>query len=148
MNVSAATTAANNEVRKIIFLPSNENYPIHYSEPKAYHRRMRVMLVLLAVALLLIEFGGRIRSSATAINPKLVLAASPSAPKAHVDFDTQVKPMLQSTCRPCHFSGGQMYERLPFDKPATIRQLGTRLFTRIKEEDKRRLLEDFLAQSP
>ena len=110
--------------------------------------RMRVILVLLAVALLLIEFGGRARSNATAIDPKLVLAFRAPAPKARVDFDTQLKPMLQSTCMPCHFSGGQMYERLPFDKPATIRQLGTRLFTRIKEEDKRRLIEDFLAQSP
>jgi hypothetical protein len=36
----------------------------------------------------------------------------------------------------------------PFDRPATIRKLGTRPFTRIKEEDKRRLIEDFLAQSP
>jgi hypothetical protein len=49
---------------------------------------------------------------------------------------------------PCHFSGGQMYDRLPFDKPATIRKLGTRLFTRIKEENDRRLIEDFLTQSP
>jgi len=37
---------------------------------------------------------------------------------------------------------------LPFDKPATIRKLGTRLFTRIKEENDRRLIEDFLTQSP
>jgi len=111
---------------------------------------MRVILVLLAVVLLLIEFGGRSRSTAssTAVNSAPVAVAKASVPKARVDFDTQLKPMLQSTCMPCHFSGGQMYERLPFDKPATIRKLGTRLFTRIKEEDKRRLIEDFLAQSP
>ena len=114
---------------------------------------MRVILVLLAVVLLLIEFGGGARSSANsnAVNPGALAKASvakASVPRAHVDFDTQLKPMLQSTCMPCHFSGGQMYERLPFDKPATIRKLGTRLFTRIKEEDKRRLIEDFLAQSP
>ena len=41
-----------------------------------------------------------------------------------------------------------MYEQLPFDKPATIRKLGTRLFTRIKEENDRRLIEDFLTQTP
>lgn len=111
--------------------------------------RMRVILVLLAVVLLLIEFGGRARSTASsaAAGPMVPLAPA-SITKAHVDFDTQLKPMLQSTCMPCHFSGGQMYERLPFDKPATIRKLGTRLFTRIKEEDKRRLIEDFLAESP
>jgi hypothetical protein len=37
---------------------------------------------------------------------------------------------------------------LPFDNPATIRKLGPRLFTRIKEENERRLIEDFLTQSP
>ena len=111
---------------------------------------MRVMLVVVAVALLLLESGGNAKPAystqrSIAVAPS---SASTSAPTARVDFDTQIKPMLQSKCMPCHFSGGQMYERLPFDKPATIRKLGTRLFTRIREEDKRRLIEDFLAQSP
>ena len=47
---------------------------------------------------------------------------------------------------PCHFSGGKMYDRLPFDNPATIKKLGTRLFTRIKDERDRKLIEDFLTQ--
>ena len=107
---------------------------------------MRVTLVVVAVALLLLESGGNAKPAYSTARPAPV--ANSATPGAHVDFDTQVKPMLQSKCMPCHFSGGQMYERLPFDKPATIRKLGTRLFTRIKEEDKRRLIEDFLAQSP
>lgn len=108
---------------------------------------MRVMLVVVAMALLLLESGGSAKPAYT--TPRAApTSASTSAPTARVDFDTQIKPMLQSKCTPCHFSGGQMYERLPFDKPATIRKLGTRLFTRIREEDKRRLIEDFLAQSP
>lgn len=111
---------------------------------------MRVMLVVVAVALLLLESGGNAKP-AYSTHPSAAVAqasASTSAQRARVDFDSQIKPMLQSKCMPCHFSGGQMYERLPFDKPATIRKLGTRLFTRIREEDKRRLIEDFLAQSP
>jgi len=32
------------------------------------------------------------------------------------------------------------------NKAATIRKLGTRLFTRIKEANDRKLIEDFLAQ--
>ena len=47
---------------------------------------------------------------------------------------------------PCHFSGGKMYDRLPFDKPETIKKLGARLFTRIKDEHDRKLIEDFLTQ--
>jgi hypothetical protein len=109
---------------------------------------MRVTLVMVAAVLLLVESGRQTRPTAMGSAVASASVAHNSAPVAHVDFDTQIKPMLQSKCMPCHFSGGQMYERLPFDKPATIRKLGTRLFTRIKDEDKRRLIENFLAQSP
>lgn len=108
---------------------------------------MRVVFGVIAVAVLLVESGGVAKPVG---NTNLAAAAVPasSAPKARVDFDTQLKPIFQSKCMPCHFSGGQMYDRLPFDKPATIKKLGTRLFTRIKEENDRRLIEDFLTQSP
>ena len=102
-----------------------------------------MVLGLMAMALLLVESGGILR-------PVRSTNAAPATvsdtPKTQVDFDTQLKPIFQSKCMPCHFSGGKMYDRLPFDKPATIRKLGTRLFTRIKEENDRKLIEDFLAQ--
>ena len=63
-----------------------------------------------------------------------------------VDFATQIRPILEAKCQPCHFSGGTMYQRLPFDRPETIKTLGTRLFTRIKDENDRRLIRDFLSQ--
>jgi hypothetical protein len=62
------------------------------------------------------------------------------------DFATQVRPLLEARCMPCHFAGGKMYERLPFDRPETIKKLGTNLFTRIKDEKEQRLLKEFLAQ--
>ena len=72
---------------------------------------------------------------------------TPSAtPPARVDFTTHVRPLLESRCTPCHFPGGTMYQRLPFDRPETINTLGTKLFTRIKDEKERRLIRDFLAQ--
>lgn len=107
---------------------------------------MRVVLVLVALGLLLIESGGVARPA-----EGRVVAASvslPAAEKARVDFDSQVKPIFKSKCMPCHFSGGQMYDSLPFDKPETIRKLGTRLFTRIKEDEDRKLIEAFLTQQP
>src|SRR5947209_3224833 len=73
------------------------------------------------------------------------VAASTSTP-TKVDFATQIKPMLEAKCRPCHFSGGKVYERLPFDQPATIKTLGTKLFTRIKDENERALIRQFLSQ--
>ena len=107
---------------------------------------MRVVLFLIAMMLLLVEFGGAAKPARTTVLGSPASAAT--APKARVDFDTQVKPILQSKCMPCHFSGGQMYDRLPFDKPETIRKLGTKMLTRIKEQDERRLIEDFLTQTP
>ena len=63
-----------------------------------------------------------------------------------VNFETQIKPILANRCQPCHFSGGKVYQPMPFDRPETITTLGTKLLTRIKDEDERRLIRDFLAQ--
>src|SRR5215217_696180 len=109
---------------------------------------MRIVLVLIATGLLLVESGGVAKPAGTNSIVSSALVLTPSTTKARVDFDTQLKPILKSKCMPCHFNSGQMYERLPFDKPDTIRELGHRLFTRIREENDRRLIEDFLTQSP
>lgn len=53
--------------------------------------------------------------------------------------------MLERKCVPCHFEGGKMYQRLPFDRPETIVRLGARLFTRIKDEPERDVIRRFLA---
>lgn len=75
-------------------------------------------------------------------------AEQTTAPKgsSKVDFATQVKPILEARCQKCHFAGGPMYERLPFDKPETIVKLGTKLFTRLKDESDQRVIREFLAQ--
>ena len=61
-------------------------------------------------------------------------------------FASDIRPLLESSCQPCHFQGGKMYEKLPFDKPETITKLGTKLFTRIKNEDQRRIIREFLLE--
>jgi hypothetical protein len=61
-------------------------------------------------------------------------------------FASDIRPLLESSCQPCHFQGGKMYEKLPFDKPETITKLGTKLFTRIKNEDERRIIREFLLE--
>jgi hypothetical protein len=72
------------------------------------------------------------------------LSFVPAAKKP--DFDTQIKPIFQSRCQPCHFPGGKVYEKMPFDKPETITRLGEKLFTRIKDEKEQRLIREFLTQ--
>ena len=106
---------------------------------------MRILLGVVALGLLLVESGSLVKP-ARRIAP--AAATTSSTAKARVDFETQLKPIFKSKCMPCHFSGGKVYDRLPFDKPETIRKLGTKLFTRIKDENDRRLIEDFLTQTP
>jgi hypothetical protein len=76
--------------------------------------------------------------------PALVRSSSPATQR--VSFDKQIRPMLEARCSPCHFAGGKMYARLPFDRPETTQILGEKLFTRIRDEEERSLLRAFLAQ--
>jgi len=69
-------------------------------------------------------------------------------PAAPLDFQRDVRPILDARCQPCHFTGGKMYEKLPFDRPETIVRLGTKLFTRLKDEKQRAVIREFLAQRP
>ena len=80
------------------------------------------------------------------------LASLPAVPPAQAttaaEFARDIRPILESRCQPCHFPGGRMYDRLPFDRPETIRQLGPKLFTRIKDESSQATIRAFLSQSP
>lgn len=65
---------------------------------------------------------------------------------AKPNFDSDIKPIFQARCQPCHFQGGKVYDKLPFDKPETIIKLGTKLFTRIKDEKEQQKIREFLDQ--
>lgn len=76
-------------------------------------------------------------------------AGPPAPPQAapassQAEFEARVMPILVERCSPCHFEGGRMYDRLPFDRAGTIQVLGTALFTRIRDEEERRVIRDFL----
>ena len=112
---------------------------------------MKACALILALVLVVASYAcGRARPGAFAPTVSGLVGrgssseATPSEKK--VDFDAQIKPILQAKCTPCHFAGGTMYERLPFDHAATIKTLGTKLFTRIKDENQQRLIREFLAQ--
>ena len=77
----------------------------------------------------------------------MALAASTTTqPKQAVDFEKEIEPILTAKCQPCHFPGGKMYEKRPFDRPETIVALGEKLFTRIHDEKERALIRTFLAE--
>jgi hypothetical protein len=87
------------------------------------------------------------RQNAAVVPPAKVAVPAPPAPPG-VDFVRDVRPILEARCQPCHFTGGRMYESLPFDREETVHRLGEKLFTRIKAEDERRLIRDLLSRAP
>jgi len=50
-------------------------------------------------------------------------------------YQADILPILASQCRPCHFSGGKVYGRYPFDDYETVASLGLKLNTRLKGKD-------------
>jgi N-acetylated-alpha-linked acidic dipeptidase len=66
--------------------------------------------------------------------------------KAARDFQKDVLPILEARCNPCHFPGGVMHGRLPFEVEGTSRVLGTRLFTRLRDPDDEAVIRAWLEQ--
>ena len=63
-----------------------------------------------------------------------------------IDFAKQIQPIMIKNCSPCHFTGGKMYERLPFDKDTTIINHETGILRRIKG-DENALVKAFIQQN-
>ena len=77
----------------------------------------------------------------------LTLMPAPAAPPPkNAEFARDVRPILEKRCQPCHFAGGKMHAKLPFDQAATIDKLGTKLFTRLKKEDEQAVIRAFLSR--
>jgi hypothetical protein len=109
--------------------------------------RMRAGVLILTLVLILgVGTCGRSQRSALSVTPSMLATSAPPAGATKPDFDKEIKPILQSRCMPCHFQGGKVYDKMPFDKPETITKLGEKMFTRIKDEKEQRLIREFLAQ--
>ena len=88
--------------------------------------------------------------SACAHDGALPVPAAPVAPRAgvppRIEFARDVGPIV-ARCQPCHFPGGVMYQALPFDRGETIRLLGPKLFTRIKDPEAQSVIRRYLSQT-
>jgi hypothetical protein len=109
---------------------------------------VRASILILALALSFCACDRRERTDApsAASSLQVGIPVSPASTSSKIDFATQIQPILQAHCQPCHFAGGKMYERLPFDRPETIKTLGTKLFSRIEDEKEKQAIREFLAQ--
>ena len=67
--------------------------------------------------------------------------------KEKIDFEKEVLPVLVNNCSPCHFTGGKMYERLPFDKDTTIINHGEKILKRIGKDEKNSIIREFILQN-
>lgn len=59
-------------------------------------------------------------------------------------FTASLRPILEARCQPCHFEGGKVYAKLPFDRPETMRILGAKIFTRITDPNEKAIFQAFL----
>src|SRR5688572_19178317 len=85
--------------------------------------------------------------SASVESIKMRRPAASQVKKSPVEFQRDVQPILQTRCQPCHFTGGIMYQKLPFDRAATIQHLGDKLFSRIKDEKDQKVIRAYLAHT-
>lgn len=104
---------------------------------------MKTVLSLLLVSILF---------CATSHKPLAPKGETPSAAKAALRRDTisfvlQIQPILKTHCNPCHFPGGKMYEKMPFDRPETIREHQAGVTRRISAAPDKKLFEQFFAQA-
>ena len=63
-----------------------------------------------------------------------------------VNFKTDVVPILNTKCSPCHFEGGKMYEKMPFDSDVTILNHQAGILRRLKNEPVGALIRQFIEQ--
>lgn len=109
-------------------------------------KQRNALVFLLALSFFILLLGPRTNLTLAARTMRAPATAGMLVPDStRIDFAKDIAPLF-ARCQPCHFAGGKMYARLPFDKPETIRQLGTQLFSRIKDEKEQTLLRSFFAQ--
>ena len=67
--------------------------------------------------------------------------------KPPINFKTQIRPILVKRCSPCHFTGGKMYERLPFDTSSSLLLKKEIILKRIKDDSEKILIQQFIAEN-
>lgn len=103
------------------------------------------MKVLIVCILLLVSLFVEIKSRTASPLPQTTSSIDTTVTDT-IHFTTHIQPILVSHCSPCHFTGGKMYERLPFDKDTTIINHSAGIRKRIKDEKENMLIREFVGQ--
>lgn len=103
------------------------------------------LLLFFCFILLFGLFGSGLKKPVAAIAEKPVVEKPVVIVKDTIDFTSQIQPILIKSCSPCHFTGGKMYDKLPFDKDTTIINHQSTVLKRIKGEENS-LIKTFIEQ--
>ena len=103
---------------------------------------MKVAAFILFSCFIMLQTGGIFRDNSLR-NKKIALS---SATEKKLDFQKDVLPVLIQNCSPCHFPGGKMYDKLPFDKEATILNNAERILKRVEKDEKKAAIKEFILQ--
>ena len=63
-----------------------------------------------------------------------------------VNYKKDLLPVLQKKCSPCHFAGGKMYEKMPFDNSLTILNHEAGILKRFKDQPEAAMIKQFIQQ--
>ena len=99
---------------------------------------MKTLLFLLLVSTFVYPTGTS-KTSIPKVPPAIIVQTKDS-----IDFKTLIQPIFEKRCNPCHFPGGKMYEKMPFDNPKTILSHETGILRRIKEDSEVELVKRFI----
>ena len=102
------------------------------------------MPVKLLVTMILMGFFGVMNKP----EPNIVLEEKQEGTvSSPINFQTDILPIMKSRCNPCHFPGGKMYEKLPFDSAATITTHAQGILRRIKDETDQKMIRQFAEEN-
>ncbi len=104
---------------------------------------MKVLLVCI-LGVVALFFVSQNRSIVKPVQALLMTHSASSFPNDTISFTLQIQPIFINHCSPCHFTGGKMYEQLPFDKGETIINHEISLVRRIKDEKEKALIQKFV----
>lgn len=86
-----------------------------------------------------------------------VKQAAPDVGRAHfgefdtdtaaLNFDRDIRPIFEKHCNPCHFPGGTLYERLPFDQGLTILKNAKGILPRITDTAEVKMILQFVDEN-
>jgi len=103
-----------------------------------------LVICVLVAASLFVEIKNK--SANTTVKPFVNSSSKDSLPSDTIIFATQIKPILVNHCSPCHFAGGKMYGRLPFDMDTTIVGHEEAVLRRVKDEKENALIKQYIKQ--